>query len=420
MTTDNAELCFLKNKIESQRLSSAISRDRECRCGLTQTQLIERKNQHRQAIEALKKKGLTVSQNGNTIYTKGLSPGCQLCKQGKWTCMFITNACTRKCFYCPQKTRRVALKDETVYIEDATIKNEQDLVQCISTLKARGCGISGGETLLALDRVLRYVSCIKRTFSPFHVWLYTNGDLINESTLAKLKDAGLDEIRFDLAANGYQIEPVMLARRYFKNVAVEIPIIPGDEDKVIELIDKLGRMGVYFNLHELMFAGCNATRLKKRSYKGVSLWPPRENLFHDERPVYGSNEAALKILNHVLDSGMQSAVNYCSANYKFNVQQPLRRRALSKAFKLPHEKITKDGYCEKLIIYGPGLKQIKSQLLKNGVRADHIHECQENDRLELHVDCLKHLDLSKHMVGLCKSKRSFAQIKDASVRILEK
>ena len=34
-------------------------------------------------------------------YYKSISPGCQICGEGKWSCLFITNKCNANCFYCP-------------------------------------------------------------------------------------------------------------------------------------------------------------------------------------------------------------------------------------------------------------------------------------------------------------------------------
>ncbi len=38
-----------------------------------------------------------------------------------------------------------------------------------------------------------------------HVWLYTNGTLATVDILTQLRDAGLDEIRFDIGATDYNL-----------------------------------------------------------------------------------------------------------------------------------------------------------------------------------------------------------------------
>ncbi|HPR17579.1 MAG TPA: radical SAM protein, partial [Candidatus Cloacimonadota bacterium] len=35
------------------------------------------------------------------LYSSELSPGCRLCSEGKWSCLFINGVCNANCFYCP-------------------------------------------------------------------------------------------------------------------------------------------------------------------------------------------------------------------------------------------------------------------------------------------------------------------------------
>ena len=69
-----------------------------------------------------------------------------------------------------------------------------------------GASISGGEPLLTLGRSLSFIRAIKNRFgSAMHVWLYTNGTLATVDILTQLRDAGLDEIRFDIGATDYNL-----------------------------------------------------------------------------------------------------------------------------------------------------------------------------------------------------------------------
>jgi len=36
---------------------------------------------------------------GTKLYTHSLSPGCSLCGNGGWSCLFINGICNAKCFY---------------------------------------------------------------------------------------------------------------------------------------------------------------------------------------------------------------------------------------------------------------------------------------------------------------------------------
>lgn len=59
------------------------------------------------------------------------------------------------------------------------------------------------------ERSIAFVRAIKDRFGPnMHVWLYTNGTLATTDILMKLRDAGLDEIRFDIGAINYNLNPL--------------------------------------------------------------------------------------------------------------------------------------------------------------------------------------------------------------------
>ncbi|HPS94125.1 MAG TPA: radical SAM protein, partial [Deltaproteobacteria bacterium] len=39
--------------------------------------------------------------NATKLFTGGISPGCRLCGEGAWSCLFINNLCNAHCFFCP-------------------------------------------------------------------------------------------------------------------------------------------------------------------------------------------------------------------------------------------------------------------------------------------------------------------------------
>lgn len=396
--------------------------DRECGSQLTQNRTNKQKKQRKDWIKELKPKGLILDQRGNTIYTRKLSPGCQLCKKGRCVFLYVTSACNRKCFFCPIQPESITQNNESSLIEGKEIKSKQDLVHSIDIFKAEGCGITGGEPLLVMDRTIQYISWMKEAKGPsFYIWLYTNGDLLDEKILTRLKNSGLDEIRFNLAANGYQTRIISLAQPYFNNITVEIPAIPKDERQIVNLVVTLERLGVnYLNLHELVFSYKNITELKKREYVGVHIFQSTRGVFQ-ERPVLGSENSAFRILQFAIQNELSLPINYCSLDYKNNIQIPDRRKAISSAYRLPHERVTKDGYCEKIVIYESkeNIDKIMTQLKKH-IPRNQIHLSPEKERLEIHPDYLKYLKLSQYEVGIVKSFRmdTNAEAQDIDIRII--
>jgi len=148
--------------------------------------------------------------NHSKPYTNDLSPGCKTCINGTWSCLFINKMCTRNCFYCPQDRteKNESLPQTDQHIQFASAK---EYINYLKTFHFEGIGISGGEPFLALGRVIEYIKLIRDCLGSQHyIWIYTNGDLVTEDKLKRLKDAGLNEIRFDLSATDYNLKPVAL------------------------------------------------------------------------------------------------------------------------------------------------------------------------------------------------------------------
>jgi pyruvate formate-lyase activating enzyme-like uncharacterized protein len=59
-----------------------------------------------------------------------------------------------------------------------------------------------------------------RVDRPVFAWLYTNGILASQEKLKALRDGGLDEIRFDVSANGYCLKSLEQALHVIPRVTV--------------------------------------------------------------------------------------------------------------------------------------------------------------------------------------------------------
>jgi pyruvate formate-lyase activating enzyme-like uncharacterized protein len=355
----------------------------------------EENRKRRDKIKYLKSIGVKSYDRDKKLYTGEISPGCQACRKGTWACMFINVSCTRDCFFCPQERPEKPKKNERTIIETSLIKSNKDLTGVLKGLGSNACGISGGEPLLAINKAVRFITCMRNTFGPtFKIHLYTNGDLAGVENLKALKQAGLDEIRFNLSANGYNLKPVRTALKYISDVTVEIPVIPKHEKRLYNLLALLDKLKVkYINLHELSANSINISRIRKQGYmvKNDKILPLRR--YGTERPIHGSEEAAFRLLEFIIKRKLSISVNYCSMVYKKDIQVPKR---MVSAAKMIHKnnavvKITRNGFIKKILVCGPGLNRIAEDLKRNGVPEEEIVLDNENARLETHVDNLCYL-----------------------------
>ena len=256
-------------------------------------------------LERLRDAGIKGYFESMTLYTRSLPPGCRSCVSGKGSNLFVTGLCTRDCFFCfNQKPRR----DETV-VHGLPIDDPSEAPAIVARYGLRSIGLSGGEPLMRPARVLALLAALKAMPDPPRVELYTNGDLAHVDTLRRLRDAGLDAIRFDLAARDYDLEPVRRALRILKEVAVEIPVVPEHMERLKRMVLELDELGVPFlNIHELFLCAENNARVVGAGQ--VPLEVDSRHLLW--RPTAASGVAALELLLFALERAKTLSVYYCS------------------------------------------------------------------------------------------------------------
>jgi pyruvate formate-lyase activating enzyme-like uncharacterized protein len=240
-----------------------------------------------------------------TLYTRRLPPGCRSCVSGKGSNLLVTGLCTRDCFFCfNEKPRR----DETM-VHGLPIDDPSEAPAIVARYGLRSVGLSGGEPLMRPQRVLALLDALKAMPDPPRVELYTNGDLAHVDTLRRLRDAGLDAIRFDLAARDYDLDPVRRALRFLPEVAVEIPIVPEHKEKLERMVLELDALRVPFlNIHELFLCAENNARVVASGQ--VPLEADSRHLLW--RPTAASGVAALELLLFALERTKTLSVYYCS------------------------------------------------------------------------------------------------------------
>lgn len=272
---------------------------------------------------------LTASQRYAGSQHVGVLPmGCIQCREGAKVVVFITGLCDKECFYCP--VSRDKMYRDVVFANERPVHVGEwdDLLDECRLIGAKGAGITGGDPMVVPDRVCEVLRTLKAEFGPdFHTHLYTSC-AFDISWIAKLKEAGLDEIRFHPEVREYKDMPnswhhaaIQEAIRVGLTTDVEIPCIPGKEDDIMELAMYLEDAGAHaLNMNELEFSDPNIQNLKRFGYQPMD---------DESQCVEGSRETALEVLRRWRESGSKFTVHFCSSPYKDAIQlmQRLRRRA---------------------------------------------------------------------------------------------
>lgn len=283
-------------------------------------EMVEQVNHNRSAQLQAMPETIRQAFNEQKPHHGPLSPGCEICAEGTWSCLFVNRVCNAPCFYCPIDKRIHG--DEPPNASGFVFDDPDEYCDYVERFGFRGVGMSGGEPFLALPKALAFLNALRARFRQnLYIWLYSNGILATESKLNALADAGLDEIRFDISAHDYDLSAVTMAVGILPRVSVEIPMIPEDEDRLRSLIPELEHLGVaHLHLHQLTANEASYSRFQDRGYTF---------LHQPEFAVLGSEAAALRIIAYTSEYHPALSVQYCSRPYKKQVQGNGRRfRAL--------------------------------------------------------------------------------------------
>lgn len=282
----------------------------------------------------------------------GLSPGCRRCGAGDWSCLFVNGRCNGRCFYCP-----TAQDDDGPPVTNGlAFATPEDYAAYVAKLGFSGVSISGGEPLLTPELTLAYLKAVRtRCGDDVHLWMYTNGTLLTNELCVRLRDAGLNEIRFDLGAVRYNLKKLRLAVGCIPTVTVEIPAVPEDEELLKLKMVEMAAAGVnHLNLHQMRLTPHNFGPLLERGY----------TFLHGEKvTVLESELCALRMVRFGIEQGIELPVNYCSFPYKRRFQHAAARRRAALNVCAPGETVTEPGYLR--TISATGVRYCEAALLQN-------------------------------------------------------
>lgn len=244
--------------------------------------------------------------------------------------VFISGECGDSCYYCPVSENRFG--KDNFYANELKTSDLQDFVYESYRMNALGAGITGGDPLLHLDRVVELIKLLKAEFgTSYHVHLYTTGRYATRDALSELLSVGLDEIRFHPVKPQY-LSAVEKALGLGMEVGLEIPAIPGEEEKITKLIEWARSKKIKFvNINELELTERNLMNLASKGLK----------VGHGLAGVSGSFNTSLKILETFNES--EVSLHYCSSVYKDVVETRTRFIRTVRTSAKPYEEITGEG-----------------------------------------------------------------------------
>jgi len=323
-----------------------------------------------------------------------LPKGCKYCEKGAKLVLLVTGLCSRRCFYCPLSKRKKG--KDIVFANEKKVKNDSEIIDEAELIDALGSGITGGDPMFVPEKTLRYIKLLKENFGKsHHIHLYTAGNF-EKKWINKLDDFGLDEIRFHPPFYSWDKIKNTLCEKLIKkslntkmDVGVEIPAIPGYENKIMILAKHLDSLGVDFlNLNELEHSETNCDALNKIGF----------TVKNDiSSAVKGSEETAINIMKN-LDADI--SLHYCSSSFKDAVQ--LRNRIMRRAKNVAkkYESITKDGTILKGVIECGKMKTVVKNLIKDyNIPENLIDIDNEKKRIEIASWVLE--EISKQLPYKC-------------------
>ncbi|NHI93644.1 MAG: radical SAM protein [Candidatus Lokiarchaeota archaeon] len=307
-----------------------------------------------------------------------LPVGCKLCIEGKKLVIFITGLCKlpEMCaHYCPISEERKG--KNVIFANDRPVTSFEDVLVEVKKMNAKGAGITGGDPLLVIDKTLNYISMLKKQFGDqFHIHLYCcSSPHLTIENLKRLKQAGLDEIRFHVEENQWSL--MVDAKKIGFTVGAEVPAINLDELKKLGLFLSKNQLD-FFNINEFEFSETNADALRK---KGFTL--KKDSLV----AINGSEKVTMDFMNWALNK-LTINIHFCTTSLKDGFQFKNRMKRTAKNVKKPYEVVTDDGLLLKGIISWENEDEklrIKTLIEENFEIPEELYFWNEKmERLEIH------------------------------------
>lgn len=340
-----------------------------------------RKERTSQLRAQLAARGVT-SRNAQASLSVGhLSPACVECTGNRGSETFSTTfRCHRDCYFCFNHNQ----PDYEKFFREGC-PWEEGLARSASENETLACvGLTGGEPLLDLDNAISFLTRAGELWPKAHKRMYTSGDLLTEKSAARLRDAGLDEIRFSVKDDDTPemqervLSAMRLAKRFIPSVMVEMPVIPGAKQHMQDLMRRFDEVGIDgMNLLEFCFPFCHWEEFARR---GFTLKNPPFDVMYDYGysgglAVAGSEELILELMLWALDEGLSFGMHYCSLDNKHRSE--IRQKNERAAHVHPCiEFDDEDFFLKTAKVFGPDVEAARRVLEDTGCR-DFMEDAEE-------------------------------------------
>lgn len=261
---------------------------------LTIQDAYQRKFDRQKSIKELK-----YHAGGHCVHIGKISPGCAACfLPNPYSYNLFTGAkCNLNCPYCFEDVSK-ELNKKTHYEIMSRIVSDSKLPG-YNPIKVSFTG--GGEPFLHPDIIEEYMGLFKQIELKIKkkpwFYIYTNGVLADSSMLIKMRDLGIDEIRFHLGASNFSkqvYQNIKKAVKLFKAVSIETPSWPLHRKKLFTMLPVINDLGVkHLNLGEIEVTLYN--------YATISKMLPRAEIYqcymihlYDQGLVYDIIEEVLR------------------------------------------------------------------------------------------------------------------------------
>ena len=333
---------------------------------------------------ALAAKGAHMRNAGASISCGWLSKACVECTGSGGSETFSTTfKCHRDCYFCFNYN----LADYDKYVKcGCPWEEELQAAYEASDGKMAALGLTGGEPLLNLEDSLLFLEKAGELFPNAHKRMYTSGDLLTREGAERLRDAGLDEMRFSVKQDDPEdrrnlvLDNMALAAQIIPSVVVEMPIIPGTGESMRNWMRRFAENGVKgMNLLEFCFPFHSWKEFKKRGFKLKN--PPFQEMYDygysGGLAVAGSEELALELMLFGLDEGLGFGMHYCSLENKHRSEMRQRNERGARVHPV-FSFDTQDFFVKTAKVFGPDVEPAKVLLKDAGCRdmvEDETEEC---------------------------------------------
>lgn len=355
--------------------------------------------------EALRRKGAVVRNGGRSVYINAISPACVACQTGvDSSTFFISLKCHRDCFFCFNPNQV-----DYEYYRD----HQRDLIGELNALHATGASlkhiaVTGGEPLLFPQELILFYRHARQLYPDVYLRLYTCGDHITPEVLQELQGVGLNEIRFSIRAHDlekgqrYTLDRIALARQYVPEIMVEMPVLPGTQSMMQDLLVALDELKIAsINLLEFCYPFAQTEVFNARGYK-IKKKP--YNIAYDYwyaggLPISESELLCFELMEFALDQKLSIGIHYCSLENKFTAQ--IYEQNVDKA--VPDTlQLSSNGYFFRSAkVFGGDIPQVLAVLERKDNRRYQYNEA--HDFLEFHVSQVRDLRKLEVEIGITTS-----------------